>query len=121
MNLEVWAARADQVGSLLRPARLMAARDGAQAGRIDAAELRAIEDDAIRDAVRMQEEAGLCIVTDGEFRRGTYSDSFTVSGIAGLEMRVTESEGWSPSKRFGARTARAIPAITSRIEWLGGA
>jgi hypothetical protein len=34
-------------------------------------------------------------------------------------MRLTESDGWSPSKRFGARTARAIPAVTSRIEWTG--
>jgi 5-methyltetrahydropteroyltriglutamate--homocysteine methyltransferase len=61
--------RADHVGSLLRPERLLHARDDFAAGRIDADELRAVEDDAIRDAVRMQEAVGLRAATDGEFRR----------------------------------------------------
>jgi 5-methyltetrahydropteroyltriglutamate--homocysteine methyltransferase len=57
------------VGSLLRPERLLLAREDFASGRIDAHELRAVEDDAIRDAVRMQEEVGLRAATDGEFRR----------------------------------------------------
>ena len=61
--------RADQVGSLLRPARLVAARDDAAAGRIDADALRGIEDESIVEAVKLQEEAGLEGVTDGEYRR----------------------------------------------------
>lgn len=61
--------RADQVGSLLRPERLVVARDKAAAGEIDADELRGIEDECIVDAVRLQEEAGLQGVTDGEYRR----------------------------------------------------
>ena len=61
--------RADHVGSLLRPPELTRARDEHAAGRISAEELRAIEDEAIRDVVRMQEEVGLQSVTDGEFRR----------------------------------------------------
>src|SRR5579884_3159383 len=61
--------RAEHVGSLLRPPELLAAREDRKRGRISAAELRAAEDRAIRDAVRMQEELGFRAVTDGEFRR----------------------------------------------------
>jgi 5-methyltetrahydropteroyltriglutamate--homocysteine methyltransferase len=68
--------RADHVGSLLRPRRLLQAREDHAAGRIDAAELRAIEDDAIREAVTMQESAGLRAATDGEFRRASWHMDF---------------------------------------------
>jgi 5-methyltetrahydropteroyltriglutamate--homocysteine methyltransferase len=68
--------RADHVGSLLRPQRLLAARDDHAAGRIDDAELRAIEDDAIREVVRKQEEVGLRAATDGEFRRASWHMDF---------------------------------------------
>ena len=57
--------RADHVGSLLRPPALRQARDDHAAGRIPDADLRAAEDEAIRDAVAMQEEAGLQAATDG--------------------------------------------------------
>jgi 5-methyltetrahydropteroyltriglutamate--homocysteine methyltransferase len=68
--------RADHVGSLLRPAPLLRARDDFGAGRIDAAELRAIEDDAIRDAVKLQEDVGLQSATDGELRRASWHMDF---------------------------------------------
>jgi 5-methyltetrahydropteroyltriglutamate--homocysteine methyltransferase len=68
--------RGDHVGSLLRPARLLRAREDMKAGRIDAAELRAIEDDAIREAVRRQEEVGLQAATDGELRRESWHMDF---------------------------------------------
>src|SRR5437667_2383663 len=68
--------RADHVGSLLRPAELLRARAEHQAGRLSAAELRRAEDDAIRDAARMQAELGLAGVTDGEFRRGSWHMDF---------------------------------------------
>jgi 5-methyltetrahydropteroyltriglutamate--homocysteine methyltransferase len=68
--------RADHVGSLLRPAHLLAARAEFQAGRIDAAELRGIEDEAIRRIVRRQEELGLQSATDGEFRRESWHMDF---------------------------------------------
>ncbi len=51
--------RADHVGSLLRPQRLLQARDDFAAGRISAADLRAVEDQEIPGAIRMQEEVGL--------------------------------------------------------------
>jgi methionine synthase II (cobalamin-independent) len=68
--------RADHVGSLLRPAELLRARDDLPAGRIDAEELRRIEDDAIREVVRKQEAVGLQSATDGEFRRASWHMDF---------------------------------------------
>ena len=76
--------RADHVGSLLRPRALLQAREDAARGAIPADELRAIEDDAIRDAVRMQEDIGLRSVTDGEFRRGSWHMDF-IYQIAGVQ------------------------------------
>ncbi len=68
--------RADHVGSLLRPPQLLQARADLETGRIDAAELRAIEDDAIREIVRKQEQIGLQSATDGEFRRASWHMDF---------------------------------------------
>src|ERR1700756_4338450 len=76
--------RADHVGSLLRPVELARAREGHQGGRLSAAELRRVEDGAIRDVVRMQQEIGLEGVTDGEFRRGSWHMDFLyqLGGVA---------------------------------------
>src|SRR5919204_3349451 len=68
--------RADHVGSLLRPKRLLQARDDHKAGRIDDDELRAVEDEAIREIVGKQEEVGLQSATDGEFRRESWHMDF---------------------------------------------
>jgi 5-methyltetrahydropteroyltriglutamate--homocysteine methyltransferase len=68
--------RADHVGSLLRPPELLAARADFEAGKIDAAALKAVEDDAIRDAVALQREVGLRGATDGEFRRASWHMDF---------------------------------------------
>ncbi|HEY6759564.1 MAG TPA: 5-methyltetrahydropteroyltriglutamate--homocysteine S-methyltransferase [Baekduia sp.] len=68
--------RADHVGSLLRPPALLDARAEHAAGRIDDAQLRAIEDEAIRDVVRMQRDVGLKSATDGEFRRASWHMDF---------------------------------------------
>jgi 5-methyltetrahydropteroyltriglutamate--homocysteine methyltransferase len=68
--------RADHVGSLLRPASLLAARDEFAAGQLDAAQLRAVEDVAIAGAVNMQAQVGLLSATDGEFRRASWHMDF---------------------------------------------
>jgi len=78
--------RADHVGSLLRPPVLRQAFRRRAAGEIDLAEFARIQDQCIRDAVRMQEEIGLKVVTDGEFRRGSYWGRF-VERTEGLEVR----------------------------------
>src|SRR5947209_7482524 len=75
--------RADHVGSLLRPPELLKAREDHAAGRIDDAELKAAEDAAIRDVVRLQEDVGLRTATDGEFRRASWHMDFIYS-ITGI-------------------------------------
>src|SRR5581483_12130409 len=71
--------RADHVGSLLRPPKLLKAREDHAAGRIDDSELRAAEDEAIREVVRLQHDAGLRSATDGEFRRASWHMDFIYS------------------------------------------
>ncbi|HVA11909.1 MAG TPA: 5-methyltetrahydropteroyltriglutamate--homocysteine S-methyltransferase [Stellaceae bacterium] len=61
--------RADHVGSLLRPQELHEARDQKKRNEISADALRQVEDKAIRDVVKLQENVGLQVATDGEFRR----------------------------------------------------
>jgi len=68
--------RADHVGSFLRPPRLAAAREEFFAGELPAAELRAVEDECIREIVAKQEEVGLQGITDGEFRRTYFHVDF---------------------------------------------
>ena len=68
--------RADHVGSLLRPPELLAARERFRKGSLSAPELAALEDQAIRDVVRMQEDIGLQAVSDGEFRRNLWHLDF---------------------------------------------
>src|ERR1700712_976620 len=68
--------RADHVGSLLRPPSLLDARADHAAGKIADAELRAREDEAIREVVQTQRDAGLQSATDGEFRRASWHMDF---------------------------------------------
>jgi 5-methyltetrahydropteroyltriglutamate--homocysteine methyltransferase len=88
--------RADQVGSLLRPQHLLDARGKFDKGEITAAQLRGIEDDAIRHAVKRQEEVGLKAVTDGEFRRRSWHMDFIcrIGGVtsAGTQLRPFYNE-----------------------------
>ena len=76
--------RADHVGSFLRPARLHDARQQHADGAISAEQLRAVEDEAVRQVVALQREAGLRSVTDGEFRRATWHMDFVyqIGGIS---------------------------------------
>jgi 5-methyltetrahydropteroyltriglutamate--homocysteine methyltransferase len=82
--------RADHIGSLLRPAVLIAARERRERGEIDADELRAIEDVAIRDVVAHQEATGLAVVTDGEFRRENWYADF-IGRLGGVEIRAAHN------------------------------
>jgi 5-methyltetrahydropteroyltriglutamate--homocysteine methyltransferase len=77
--------RADQVGSLLRPPALKAARAAVADGSMDATQLRAVENDCIRAAVAAQEALGLAVVTDGEFRRAWWHFDF-LAGLEGVRL-----------------------------------
>jgi 5-methyltetrahydropteroyltriglutamate--homocysteine methyltransferase len=87
--------RADHVGSLLRPAELLRARDDFGRGTITAAELRDVEDAAIREVVRAQRDAGLRSATDGEFRRASWHMDF-IYRLGG----VTQATGERITVRF---------------------
>jgi 5-methyltetrahydropteroyltriglutamate--homocysteine methyltransferase len=76
--------RADHVGSLLRPAYLLDAREKAKAGELDAAALAEIEDRAVRELIALQEDIGLKAVTDGEARRETWHMDY-IYRIGGIE------------------------------------
>src|SRR4051794_31540753 len=86
--------RAEHVGSLLRPAALKKAREALKRGEITAAELRAAEDTAIREVVRMQEDIGLQGVTDGELRRTTWHMDFLeqIGGVVRVQPDATFSK-----------------------------
>jgi 5-methyltetrahydropteroyltriglutamate--homocysteine methyltransferase len=131
--------RADHVGSLLRPERLLEARARLARGVSSADELRAIEDECIAEAVRRQEEVGLQGITDGEFRRtffhvdflerldgvtvveGDFSASFrrddgTEVGFKPPTMRVTgklrhRASIQGPDFDFLKRTTRRVPKV----------
>lgn len=83
--------RADQVGSLLRPPAVHEARDRFARGEIDAAALRAVEDEQIARVIAKQEEVGLQAVSDGEFRRAFWHFDF-FGGLNGVEI-VEEDSG----------------------------
>jgi 5-methyltetrahydropteroyltriglutamate--homocysteine methyltransferase len=91
--------RADHVGSLLRPPRLLDARERFASGELDAAGLQEVEDDAIREAVAKQEGVGLQAATDGEFRRASWHMDFIyqldgISKEAGhIAVRFFNEEG----------------------------
>lgn len=112
--------RTDQVGSLLRPPHLREAYHAHDAGDLDDVGLRAAQDKAIRDAVARQEGCGVGVVTDGEFRRLNFQDSFSaaVSGYDAeratasfLEQRV---EGGTGGRRWDPGYTGKGPAVIHR-------
>jgi 5-methyltetrahydropteroyltriglutamate--homocysteine methyltransferase len=76
----------EHVGSFVRPPRLLEAVRGHRAGKVDEAELRAVQDACIRDIVALQESLGLPSITDGEFRRRGWSAGF-IDAIEGFGLR----------------------------------
>jgi 5-methyltetrahydropteroyltriglutamate--homocysteine methyltransferase len=81
--------RADHVGSLLRPAALKAAREQHERGEITPDALRVVEDRAIEDAIRKQEQIGLKSITDGEYRRAFWNYDF-LGKLDGVEAYLGE-------------------------------
>lgn len=115
--------RADHVGSLRRPDSLMKARErllGAHDldrnfGPHDNAELRGLEDEAIRDVVKLQEEVGLQSITDGEFRRRIWWSEFLLS-LEGVEGNYR-----GPTAEFRDKSGHTVPTpridVTGPIRW----
>jgi 5-methyltetrahydropteroyltriglutamate--homocysteine methyltransferase len=94
-------ARSGVVGSLLRPDHLMQARTAAANGRISADELRVAEDQAIREAIALQESAGIDVISDGEFRRSSWVITVPLfeadreAPLGGFEYLDTDPQWWS--------------------------
>lgn len=81
--------RADHVGSLLRPPALLEARQRRERGELSEQELRAVEDRAIREVVKLQEDVGLESITDGEFRRAIFHVDF-LKRISGVTVSASQ-------------------------------
>jgi 5-methyltetrahydropteroyltriglutamate--homocysteine methyltransferase len=98
-------ARTDVVGSLLRPPELLRARDTYAAGRLTPAEFKRIEDRAVDDAVRLQEAAGLAVVTDGEQRRLSFQSWLleSVEGVGSWTIDAFLWGDWKGDERIGNR------------------
>jgi len=96
-------AHADVVGSLLRPPELLKAREVRDAGRITAAQFKSIEDRAVDQAIALQEEAGLDVVTDGEMRRLSFQSQMTeaVDGFGKYDMDAFLWGNWHGGEAVG--------------------
>jgi 5-methyltetrahydropteroyltriglutamate--homocysteine methyltransferase len=105
--------RADHVGSLLRPAALKAARERHAKGEIAADELKAIEDREIEKVIKKQEETGLKLATDGEFRRSWWHFDF-FRGLDGVSPYTTEGIQF-----HGVQTKAEGIKITGKIGFSG--
>jgi 5-methyltetrahydropteroyltriglutamate--homocysteine methyltransferase len=106
--------RADHVGSLLRPARLKAAREHSESGAITPDELRAVEDEEILKIVRKQEAIGLNDATDGEFRRAFWHYDFLehLDGVESYWGQVGEGIQFK-----GVQTKPKHMHVTGRIDF----
>jgi 5-methyltetrahydropteroyltriglutamate--homocysteine methyltransferase len=83
--------RADHVGSLIRPDALIEARAAADKGEMAAAELARIQHGAVRDVVRLQQEVGLRLATDGEYNRFSWQRDFLlkIGNVKPLASKLT--------------------------------
>src|SRR5262245_59618483 len=108
--------RADQVGSLIRPSALIEARKAAEAGKLPAEELRRIQEGAIREVVRMQEQIGLRSITDGEYSRSSWQRDFLLrlDNVALVPSRITVHFHTAEGTRDHAPPSLAVTGKLSR-------
>src|SRR5262249_54700209 len=108
------ALRRDVVGSLLRPPYLVEARTALEAGRLSAPELKRIEDRAVDEAGRLQESAGLDVVSDGEMRRHAVFGHM-IEALAGFDKHG----GWAIPFRDeqGEQLIFKRPVVVEKLAW----
>ena len=106
--------RSDVVGSLLRPEYLKEARQRLEAGQVGAADFKRIEDRAVDDAVRLQEEAGLDVLTDGEIRRYAFFGHL-IDALDGFD----KFGGWAIPFRDeqGGELVFKRPVVVEKLRW----
>ena len=112
--------RAEQVGSFLRPPRLLEARERFEKGALDREALWAIENDLIADVVKLQEDAGLQVVTDGEFRRTNWWFDFinALEGIEIVDADVRSGFSNSGTQQYFPKTVKTVGPIRRQGEIL---
>jgi len=108
------AIRSDVVGSLLRPPALVQAREGFEAGRLGAAVFKRIEDQAVDEAIALQEAAGLDVITDGEQRRYAFFGQL-IDALDGFD----KLGGWAIAFRneAGEELTFRRPVVVERLRW----
>src|SRR5258707_15451127 len=111
--------RTDVVGSLLRPANLRDARIEYDEGKIGFDDFRAVEDEAVQGAVRLQESIGLDVISDGEMRRLNFQDSFgaAVEGYdanrSTLKVYERRVDGAAPLQRWDIQQMHVVGTAVS--------
>ena len=117
--MDLRTLRVDQNGSLVRPASVLEAFDSYAHGRVSEAELCATQNEAIRAVIRKQEAVGLPIVSDGEFRRRNFQESFG-NAVSGYDVPAEAATltGWRepnlPLHRTEQNFDATGPAISTR-------
>src|SRR3990170_5101233 len=110
-------SHADVVGSLRRPAKLLAAQKQLVAGTITAVEFKEIEDCAVDEAIALQEDAGLEIVTDGEMRRQSFQSQMTVA-VSGYGMFDLDAFLWGDWRDWNGMHRKRRPRKLGVVEKL---
>src|SRR5713226_5439590 len=112
--------RADQVGSLLRPREVLDAHAAYAQGKLPQGELRHIEDTAILAALELQQQTGVDVFSDGEYRRGGWASDFTdsvdgyVPGAAPISMQWAMPDG-TPRQGIGPGPGGGSGGPVSRV------
>ncbi len=106
--------RSEVVGSLLRPAELAAARKRFEAGELSAAAFKAIEDEAVDAAIKMQEEIGIDVITDGELRRYAFFGHL-IDSLDGFD----KYGGWAIPfvDETGEKLVLKRPVVVEKLQW----
>lgn len=107
--------RGDHVGSLLRPPYLLDAREQAKRGDIEPAQLRELEDRAVREVIALQEDVGLRGITDGEMRRGSWHMDF-IYEIGGIEKKSSEIKVQFHNERGDIEFTPSALAVTNKLQ-----
>lgn len=104
--------RAETVGSLLQPRKLLDARTEYRAGQVAEDALRAIEDEAVVEAIALQEGVGLDVITDGEMRRATWAD--TLRHLDGIESRPGV-RSYPANVRLAGNADTSFPTVVRKV------
>ena len=110
-------ARTDVVGSLLRPPDLLAAQDRLARGELTPAEFKRVEDGAVDEALRLQEQAGLEVVTDGEMRRLSFQSQLpaAVEGFGEWDLNAFLWGDWQSEELGELRVERPPLAVVGTL------